>query len=170
MAQDTTHQDRFSVKTVVILALLAAMSIVLENFLGVNTGQIKIHFGYLPIALAGMLYGVLPAVLVAVVADILSNLSNFNILFVLLAAMEGAVYGWFLHRRGGTINRQTLMAVLCQLVISVVIHAGLNTLLLWQLYGLFTPARFVINAISFPVKVLTLIILQRYRPAFEKYA
>ena len=63
-----------------------------------------------------------------------------------------------------------LQAVYCQLIISVVIHAGLNTLLLWTLYHYFDPIRFLINAVTFPVKVFTLYKMLGYRKVFEKYA
>lgn len=159
-----------SVKVLVILALLAALSVVLEMFLGVNTPFIKIHFGYLPIAAAGMLYGILPAVLVATVADIISNIQYFNIFFVMLAVLEGAIYGFFMSWRAKSQKQMLWQAIICQLVISVVVHAGLNTLLLWLLYNSFLPTRFVMNAITYPIKVLTLYIMLRYRPAFERVA
>ena len=159
-----------SVRTMVILALLSALSIILELFLGINSGQFKLNFSYLPIAVAGMLYGVVPAVLVATVSDILSNLGNFAWPFVLLAALEGAVYGFFLHRRKNEKKQMILQALYCQLLVSLVIHAGLNTLLLYTLYRFFDPIRFLINGITFPIKVFTLYKILEYRPVLEKHA
>ena len=51
-----------NVKTLVILALLASLSVFLETFLGINAGYFKLHFGYLPVALTGMMYGIAPAI------------------------------------------------------------------------------------------------------------
>lgn len=158
------------VKTMVILALLAALSVVLELFLGINSGNFKLHFGYLPVGLAGMLYGIFPAALVSFVADILSNLRNFSLPFAILAVFEGAVYGVFLNKKLSDKKQMFWQAFWCQLVISLIIHAGLNTLLLWKLYGYFDPIRFLINAITFPIKVYTLYLMLGYRSVFEKYA
>lgn len=157
-------------KTLVILALLSALSIILEKFLGISSSAFKLHFGYLPIALAGMLYGIIPAGFVALVADALSNLENFNLLFSLLALMEGAVYGAFLYTNQTDRKKLVIRAVLCQLVISLVIHAGLNTLLLWKLYGLFLPIRFLTQVLIYPIKVYSIYLMMQYRSVFEKYA
>lgn len=159
-----------SVRTMVILALLSSISVILEMFLGINSGQFKLNFSYLPIAVAGMLYGLVPAVLVATVSDILSNLGNFSWPFVILAALEGAVYGFFLHHGKSEKKQILLQAVYCQLVVSLFIHAGLNTLLLWTLYHYFDPIRFLINAITFPIKVFTLYKILEYRPILERHA
>ncbi len=158
------------VKTMVILALLAALSVVLELFLGINTGNFKLHFGYLPIGISGMLYGIFPAALVSFAADFLSNLRNFNPFFAALAVIEGAVYGVFLNKKMTGKKQIFWQAFLCQLVISLIIQAGLNTLLLWKLYGFFDPIRFLVNAITFPIKVYTLYLMLGYRNVFEQYA
>ncbi|NLW21168.1 MAG: folate family ECF transporter S component [Clostridiales bacterium] len=170
ISKDLNLKALASVKTLVILALLSALSVVLERFVGINTPQFKLHFGYLPVALAGILYGIMPAILVATVADVLSNLNNFNILFVLLAVLEGAVYGIFLHRRLAERRQMLIQAILCQLVVSVIIHAGFNTLLLWTLYRYFDPIRFLINALTYPIKVFTIYKMLNYRGVFEQYA
>ncbi len=159
-----------NVKTLVILALLASLSVFLETFLGINAGYFKLHFGYLPVALAGMMYGIAPAILVATVADILSNLgTGFSVIFVLLAVLEGAVYGMFMHKEVQGRKMLITQAIVCQLVVSLVIHAGLNTWALWQLFGFFNPVRFIINAVTFPVKVFSLFMILNYRKVFQKF-
>ena len=158
------------VKTMVILALLVALSVVLEMFLGINSDFFKLHFGYLPIALSGVLYGIFPASLVSFLADMLSNLRNFRMEFAVLAILEGAVYGIFLNRKMASKKQMFCQALLCQAVISIIIQAGLNTLLLWTLYGSFNPVRFLINALTFPIKVYTLYLILGYRTVFEQYA
>lgn len=158
------------VKTLVILALMAALAVVLEKFLGINTPFFKMSFAYLPIAVSGMLYGIVPAILVSFVSDALSNLENFSFLFSILAILEGAVYGIFLHKKVTQKGQMLQQAIWSQLLVSLVIHAGLNTLLLWTLFGFFNPVRFLINALTFPIKVFTLYKMLGYRTAFEPYA
>lgn len=158
-----------STKTIVILAMLTATSIILEKFLGIRDPWFKLHFGYLPIALAGMLYGMPGALSTGVAADILSNLETFSLIWVLLAAAEAAVYAWFLHPQCKNTKEMFRRALFCQLFVSVVIQAGLNTLLLWVMYGSFNPIRFVSNALTFPIKTASLYFLLKYRKQFERF-
>ncbi len=169
---DRTHRSRFVFNTqnMAILALLAAVSFILERFLGINSGFFKLHFGYLPIAMAGMLFGVVPAIAVSVVADILSNLgTGFSFIFVGLAALEGAIFGMALHPVRTGKKPLLMQAIICQLIISVFVQMGLNTLALWLMYHVFTPMRFLLNVITFPIKVFTLYKLLEYRGVFERY-
>ena len=46
-----------SVKTIVTVALLIAVEVVLNRFCSINTESLKIGFGFVPIAVCGMLYG-----------------------------------------------------------------------------------------------------------------
>ena len=55
----------------VVMAMLAALQIVLSRFLSINTQITKIGFAFVPIAICAMLFGPLPTVIVAVVADVL---------------------------------------------------------------------------------------------------
>lgn len=44
-------------KMIVTLGLLAAIEIVLSRFFSINAWNIKIGFSFVPLAVAGMLYG-----------------------------------------------------------------------------------------------------------------
>ena len=164
-----SKKPMMTTKMLVILALLAALSFVLEKFLGIDTMYFKLHFGYLPVAAAGMLFGMIPALMGGVIVDILGNLQYFNIFFVLLAALGAAAFAFFLHSRKEGKKEMIMQAVLCQLFISIVVQMGLNTLLLWLLYHSFNPIRFLITVLVFPIKVFSLYLLLKYRKAFETY-
>ncbi|MDO5022363.1 MAG: folate family ECF transporter S component [Eubacteriales bacterium] len=158
-----------STKTLVILALLTGMSFILEKYLGISSPLFKLHFGYIPIALSGMLFGLPGALLTGVTADILSNIQYFNIIWVLLAALEAAVFALFLHPESKDQKQMLRRALLCQLTVSLVIQAGLNTLLLWLMYRSFNPIRFVSNALTFPFKTASLYFLLKYRKQLERF-
>lgn len=164
-----SRSTALTTKTIVILSMLTAISIVLEKFLGIRSPWFKLHFGYLPIALAGMLYGMPGALFTGVTADILSNLEMFSLIWVFLAAAEAAVYAWFLHPECKTAKEMFRRALFCQLTVSVVIQAGLNTLLLWLMYNSFNPIRFVSNALTFPIKTASLYFILKYKNQFERY-
>ncbi|MDD3110424.1 MAG: hypothetical protein PHH32_07225, partial [Eubacteriales bacterium] len=47
-------------KRLLVLSLLVALSVIVERFLGYNDRIINVSFGYLPVALAAMLFGPVP--------------------------------------------------------------------------------------------------------------
>ena len=159
------------VKKLVIIALLVALSVVLERLLGYNGRVLSVSFGYLPIALAGMLLGPVPGALAGALGDTLGALlfpaGPINPLFILVAAVQGALYGLFLHNPA--FSRWRL--IVCQLIITVVLHIVVNTFILVPIVGksflALMPARALKNALFFPVEVFTLIKMQEYRGAME---
>jgi ECF transporter S component (folate family) len=66
----------FSTRMLVTLALLLAMSIVLDRVLGIQLPNLRISFGYLPIILAGLLFGPLAGGIVGALSDALGYLTN----------------------------------------------------------------------------------------------
>lgn len=159
------------VKKLVIIALLVALSVVLERLLGYNGKVLNISFGYLPIALAGMLLGPVPGALAGALGDFLGAMlfpvGPINPFFILVAAVQGALYGLFLHQPFFSKWR----LILCQLIITVVLHIVVNTFILVPIVGksflALMPARALKNFLFFPVEVFTLIKMQEYRGAME---
>ncbi|HBK85843.1 MAG TPA: folate transporter, partial [Firmicutes bacterium] len=78
----------------VTAALLVALSIVASRFLSINTPIIRIGFGWLPILLAGLLYGPGWGFIVGAIADFIgANLFPFGPYFpgfTLSAGLSGA--------------------------------------------------------------------------------
>ncbi|NLJ64684.1 MAG: folate family ECF transporter S component [Christensenellaceae bacterium] len=157
-----------STKTLVILSLLCALSIVLEKFVGINTPFFRLNLGYLPVVLSGMLFGVGGAVFVGTLADLISHMQYFNIFFALLAMVESAIYGLFLNPVAKDKKDMLKKSILCQLVITIIVHAGMNTLLLWVLYRSFNPIRFISGTLTFPLRAASLYFLLKYREQFER--
>ena len=160
-----------SVKQLAVLAMLAGLSVILERYLGINMPWLKVHFGYLPIAMAGMLFGVLPGVMVGVSADILSNLgTGFSWLFVSLAVIEAAIYAALLYGRKEGKKALLIQAAVCQAAVSLFVYAGLNTWALWTIGIPPNPVRLSMILITYPIRVLTLYKMLEYRPVFEQHA
>lgn len=95
-------------KITVLSGLLIAFEIILTRFVQVpvtlfGTFTDKIHLGFLPVALAGILFGPLTGGLVGGVADFLRAIifpqGAFNPLFTVGAVIRGVVYGLILHKK-----------------------------------------------------------------------
>ena len=86
----------------VTAALLVALSIVASRFLSINTPIIRIGFGWLPILLAGLLYGPGWGFIVGALADFIgANLFPFGPYFpgfTLSAGLSGAIVPLLLGR------------------------------------------------------------------------
>lgn len=120
--------DKLSVKTLCRAAILIAIEIVLSRFLSFSTMELKIGFGFVPIALCGFMYGPVISAFAGALADflgaVLFPIGNYFVGFTLTAALTGLCFGLFLHRRkvGFFPNM-----VLCALINCLILSLGLNT-------------------------------------------
>lgn len=161
-----------SLKRFISMALLAALAVVAKRFLGFNSQIISASFGFVPIALAGMLLGPLGGMLTAVTADVIGALAfpsgPFNPLFTLSAAMQGAIYGFTLH--APQVSKQRV--ALGQLCITLGVNMIFNTLLIVPIVGkgffALLPTRALKNALFFPIEVIIVSKLSEYRKSFER--
>lgn len=149
-------------KTLTLMAMLTALSVILTRFLSINLGQyIRIGFGFVPNAIAGMLLGPVYAMMVAGVADVLgavlfpSGAYFFGFTFTAMAG--GAIYGFLFYQKTWSFSR----ILICKLLIMTVCNLLLNTLWLDILYGkgffALLPARALKNVIQYPVDVLLML-------------
>ncbi len=161
-------------KKLLILSLLTALSVILERFLGYNDRLLSVSFAYLPVALAAMLFGPVPGMIVSAMADFLGALlfpvGPLDLRFTLIAAIKGFIYGFFLSKRGGGRGR----IILSQGLVTLLCHLVLNTLVISTLIGqgfwALLPLRVVKNLLFFPVEVFTLIKMSEYRSTFDRLA
>lgn len=172
-----------ALKRSLVMALMVALSVVLERFLGYNDRLISVSFSYLPIALTGMLFGWLPAAIVSALADVTGALlfpsGPFDIRFTLIALFKGAVYGYFLYNANGSQSRINTNSsrpriILAQVVVTLVAHLTLNTLVISTIIGrgffALLPLRLFKNLLFMPIEILTLIKMSDYRATFERLA
>lgn len=125
---------KLSTRTVTALGLLLAIEIVLSRFLSISAWNIKIGFSFVPIVLAAVLYGPIPAALVAALGDFLGALlfpiGPYFPGFTLTAFLTGLTFGLFLYRRS-----DLLRAVCAVLIAQPGLSLLLNSLWISVLYG-----------------------------------
>ncbi|NLE20050.1 MAG: folate family ECF transporter S component [Clostridiales bacterium] len=168
------QKRNIALKQLVVLAILIALSVILERFLGYNDRILSISFGYLPIVLAAIVYGPFSSMVVSIVADVLGALlfpsGPLDPRFTLIAAAKGLLYGLFLNRE----DAQRGSAALSQALVTVVCHLTLNTLVISDIIGrgfwAILPLRVLKNLLFYPIEVLTIIKLLEYRKTFERLA
>lgn len=161
--------SRLSVRTVVHLGVLTALEIVLNRFLSISAWNLKIGFSFVPVAAAAMLFGPLPAGIVAALGDLLGAvlfpIGPYFPGFTLTAFLTGLTFGLFLRERCTALRVLGAVAVQ-QLVLSLL----LNSLWISVLYGSpYLPllgTRAVQCAILGLVQFIVLLLMGR---ALEKY-
>ncbi|MBO5543088.1 MAG: folate family ECF transporter S component [Oscillospiraceae bacterium] len=130
------NKNRFSTKMLATLSILVAMEVIIARFGTIRpTESIKISLDFIPIVVAAILYGPVPAVIMSILADVLGAflfpVGPFFPGFTLTAAVTGLIYGLLLNKKQ-TMPHVVLPVVLQQGVCSMLI----NTFWLHVLYSL----------------------------------
>ncbi|MBR5218320.1 MAG: folate family ECF transporter S component [Clostridia bacterium] len=95
-------------KKIVTSGLLVALETVLTRFVQIpivlwGFFNDRVSLGFIPVCLAGILYGPVGGAIIAGVADLLRALifpqGDINLFFTLIAALRGVIYGIFLHKK-----------------------------------------------------------------------
>lgn len=166
-------------QAIVTLGLLVALNILLSRFLSVQpTPFLRINFGFLAVAAAGLLFGPWAGGAAAAVADVLgcfifpSGGAYFPGITI-SALLAGILYGAFLHRRRPSLVRCLLAAA----SVCLLVDAGLTTFWLTMILPgktfavLFWP-RLVKSLVAIPIQSVMLFafwqVLQRVRPAVSR--
>ena len=160
----------FNVRTMIIMALLAALGAVFSAFLSVElnfTGvkTVELSLTPLPVMLAGIFFGPLAGGIVGFVADTAGffmglQMGAYNPVFSLTMALFGVIAGVFYMRsKKNTIWKATGAALTAQVVCSV----ALNSFFVWAFYGVplavLLPARLIGAAVELPLYAWLLMVL-----------
>ena len=128
--------SRNSVRTLTVLALLIAMSIVFSRVLSISTGFVRFNLGSLPVLLAGIFFGPGAGFVVGALADMIGGILSgyaINPLITLGAGAIGLVggYAWKMLPEMRLGLRLQISVLLAHFVGSMVI----NSLALRIFYG-----------------------------------
>lgn len=157
-----SFQELSKIRTIVVVALLAAISICLDLF-KINiylTPELKISFSYVFLAIGGMLYGPVVASLLGAIMDVCGHFVNpmgpYFLGFTLTAMAGGMIFGIFLYKKKITPVR----VFTSKLIINFILNTILNTIFISILYGKYTNVlilpRFIKNIAVLPFEVLLL--------------
>ena len=139
-----------------VLAFFIALEIILTRFCSINTPIVRIGFGFLPVAMVGILFGPVWAGVCYAIGDILGYLifpaGPFFPGFTLTAFLTGLTYGVVLYKKTITWKRTFFAA----LIVCCVFNLCLDTCWLQILYGqgviAMLPGRFLKVAVMVPTQ------------------
>ena len=144
-------------KTLVMLALFVALTILFTRVISVETPFVRISFAFLPIAVSGIMFGPLAAGLAAIIADVLGVFligvpPHWGIAFN--AFLTGAVYGLLLHKRGHSLPRIAAACAINVGIIAVFLQPFWLSQLIGAPYWPLVISRLPVLAIMFPIQII----------------
>ena len=152
--------------------MLVAIQIVLVRFCSIQTPALRISLGFLPLAMAGILYGPGYGCAVAGIADLLGATlfptgGAFWPGFTVVTACSGLIYGLFLYEgQGANWSRQKRIfrIILAVTIVNVGVHIGLGTLnlaiYLDKGFLVLLPGRIAKNLIMIPIESVAISAMQ----------
>lgn len=147
------------------MGISVALTVLLTYIFAIHTTFIHITFGFIITAIFGALYGPIRAGIMAAIACLIGmTLFGKGVFFpgfILTEFLVGYTYGHFLYGKSVTIKR----LILPELIISVFLHLGLNTLWLTIFYDKAISAifmsRLIKNIICFPLEIALVYIVYK---------
>lgn len=157
------------IRILVFIGLFISMDVILTRFLAFQTPIIRVSFGFLPIALSGIMFGPVVGGVTAMISDIIGMIiaprGPYFPGFTVSAFLTGAIYGLFLHKK----ERSVIRVLLAVLVITVFVDSFLNTIWLMIMglgnVGIILPRVFK-NLIMVPVQTVMISLGWRYLGSF----
>jgi ECF transporter S component (folate family) len=151
-------QNDSQLKKLIIISLFIALEIILTRFCSINTPIMRIGFGFLPVAMLGIMYGPVWAGIAYLLGDVLGMMifpsGPYFPGFTLTAFLTGVTYGLVLHKKPITCKRTFFAA----LIVCCLCNLLLDTYWLYILTGkgimALLPARLIKVAFAIPIQTI----------------
>ncbi|GHV98200.1 membrane protein [Lactobacillus nasalidis] len=135
MKSESKVKGRLELRELVLLAMVIAIKVVLEQF-KVGNATLQVGLGFIGSVMLGYLFGPWWGFAGGALSDLVSsaifgNLGGFFIGYTLTAALGPMIYGFFLYKKPVQIWR-VIASVIC---VTVICNIGLNTLWVSLMYG-----------------------------------
>ena len=157
-------------KNILYLGILVAIEVILTRFFAIQTPIIRIGFGFLPIALAGIMFGPLAAGTAGVLADTIGMAlfpkGAYFPGFTLSAFATGALYGLLLHSR----QKSMLRIAGAVIAVTLAVDLGMNTVWISMITGkaviVLMHVRLIKAIIMMPIKIFMIQTAWKYLRGF----
>lgn len=151
-------KSRFNVRTITLLAVLIAMSVVLKRVLGIDTQFLRIDASFISQSAIGALFGPFVSAVAFGVSDVvgfmLKPTGPYFPGFTLSAAVTGVLYSLFFYRKELTLKR-VFIANLTIVLLDTLLLTPIWLTLMYDVpfWGLI-PIRLAKVAIAIPIQTI----------------
>lgn len=146
-----------NIQKIIILGLLIALDVVLTRFLSIQLPFSRIGFGFLPIAVVGMLFGPFYGVLAGIAGDLIGislfPTAPYFIGFTISAAIRGLIYGIFLRNRPLKFMQIAIASILVSTVVTICLDTTWLHIILGKGYLALLPIRLAQGATMLIIQV-----------------
>ena len=153
---------KIDIRTLSYLAVLMALEIVLSRFLSFSVWNMKIGFSFVPVVVAAMLLGPVPAGIVAALGDflgaILFPIGPYFPGFTVTAFLTGLIFGLFLYHHR-SVARIFAAVGINQLVLSYLVNSYWISVLYDAPYLPLLGTRILQCAVLIPVQIVMISLL-----------
>ena len=156
----------FNTEVLVITGFMTALSIVLSKLVSINISFLRIGFGFLPIAVLGILYGPVIAAIGYGLADLIGAwllpTGAFFPGFTVSAVLTGLIYGWILYRKEVNFPRALAASALVCLAINLLLNTYWLTFIIGKGFTVLLASRAVKELVAIPVMAVIIVLIDRY--------
>jgi ECF transporter S component (folate family) len=158
----------------ITIGLFIALEIILTRFLSINTPFLRIGFGFLPVAMLGIMYGPIWAGIAYAAGDVLGILifpsGAFFPGFTLSAALTGIVYGLILYNKPITWKSSLIAASIVCIGINLFMDTYWLYILMDRAVIAMIPARIIKSVIMICIQTALIpLIWNKYLKNVIKY-
>ena len=151
-------EKKSATSRLVIMAVLIAMEIILTRFCSINTPILRIGFGFLPVAMMGIMFGPVWAAAGYAIGDLLGMLifpsGAYFPGFTLTAFLTGLVFGLFLHNREITWKRVLPASLIIILGCNLILDTLWLSILMGDGFIALLPTRIFKCAVMLPIHLI----------------
>lgn len=149
---------RSNTQRLVVLAFFIALEVILTRFCSINTDFIRIGFGFLPVAMVGVMFGPLWAGIAYAIGDVLGMIifpsGQFFPGFTLSAFLVGITYGLFLYKKNPSFKTIILPVLIVCMGVNLFLDTFWLSILYGQAYLVLFPLRIIKCAVMVPIQLV----------------
>lgn len=154
-----------SIKNLRVLCATALLSALYVAIYAVKIpvgDQLRITFTFVPVALAGWLFGIVPAMIVGALGDFLGcqlfPQGAYFFGYTLTAILSGLIFGIFLYKREA--KRIIWYVIISKLLVSLILNVGLNsywaTFFVKKSFFVIMWGKLIKNILMLPIEIAVL--------------
>lgn len=144
---------------IVTMGILIAMDVILTRFLSIQLPTARIGFGFLPVAICGMMFGPISAMTAGVLGDLIGYFlwpsgGGYFIGFTISAGIRGLIFGYMLKTRGFKHINIIVAALLTSVCLTLLLDTYWLTLLIGKGYMALLPSRAIQAVYTLVVQIV----------------
>ena len=159
---------KYSTRDITISAIFIALDLILTRFLSFNIPSLRVGFGFLPIAMAGMIMGPIKASILSGVSDVIGAVvfptgqGAYFPGFTINAILSGLIYGFFYYNRKPNWKDAILSMTITNVFINILLGTYWLSILLNKGFWILLPTRVISNLIQIPIKAFIVYYFWKY--------